>query len=399
MVAQLILFVSMPILTHYYLPSAVGHYGYVYSLAMVFLPVLCLRYEFAIPQITNPSSRKSFVAVCLMIVLPVSLVISAAVLIYNRYAHVMSFELSIMFICLVLLLGVQSICNMATIAEGNVQQVGAAKLFQNILLVIVQLGIPLVYGISNVKVLFAGLFLGLLVAILFIFYLLRKYHLISFIIPMPLMRKTLVEHKQLPLLSSWSALLDSWSLSIPILFMRHAFSASLIGSYFLVYRVATGPSILVAKTVSQVITKPICDKRGDRKALLSFFLKISLLLLICSLCLLVCLNFLGDYAHILFGQKWANSKQIIHILMYPICVNLCVSPLSVVFLLLNRNFLGTAWQVMFTLGFLMVSIPMHSYSFYSYLVVIAEVWIAFDCVKYVMMLYIIMRQKNNGKML
>jgi O-antigen/teichoic acid export membrane protein len=157
-----------------------------------------------------------------------------------------------------------------------------------------------------------------------------------------------VRYQDMPKYSALPALLDGASLAIPVILVNSFFLGAAAGFFALTRQVILGPLSLISTSVSQVLFQHVVEKKNQGLPLLPEVAGIMwrLAALAVALALLAILG-APDFFALVFGEKWRVAGDYARILACAYAIRFVVSPLSVVFLALERVKLGSMWQILY----------------------------------------------------
>ncbi|WP_116963009.1 oligosaccharide flippase family protein [Fastidiosibacter lacustris] len=373
--AQGILFASSPLLSRLYDQSAFGLLGFVMAFAGVMLPILSLRYEYAMPLVKTAHSKLSLLKICQKLVAVISVVAIFGYLLLNLLFnfHEMSvIQLLIMGVILFTQGNVQA-SNLYLISYGLTTKMTVGKIYQNIVLVVAQFLLALlIMGIGTGLIL--ALLIGQLVNLVYLRYV-SKVLTTSCHVPKKSHALLLLsKFKRLPLLMSWGDLLNSLTSNLPVFFFTSYFGAKTVGLYFFAYSVFSAPLSLLGLAISQVMLKDFADRVIYKKKILKRFLMTSFLLVLCALLYYLVAIILAQYALLIFGAHWQGLKEVIELISLPIACMLVASPLSTLLNTLNKNRYLTMWQSLFFIGTLLALYLCKHFDFFELLGSVTYLW-------------------------
>lgn len=392
--AQLILLLATPILTRLYSPVYFATFGYVISVANTFLTIASLRYEYAIPLLRSKRAIFLFTKLCNQLVWMTSGLILCGALVVQQYFHENALNIFLLIMCFAVLVlqGLLQVYTMPLLAQGKVLQVSYGKIIQNIGMIVIQISIALIWH-SSAALLILGLFFGLFINLQYYRWALavRRQHL-----KLTKRRVTffLKRYYQFPLYSSWAGFIDSASTLMPVFLIGPWYGAKALGLYFLVFRVFTSPVGLLAKSVSQVMIKEFADRVKARQEVFGSFIKISGILLLIALGYGGLMFGLSYWAGFLFGKDWLSAGPIIRILAPVIAIVLCVSPLTVIFGILQKNKIASLWQVLYLVATIVVMFSNRSQTFLHMLFYLACIWFLLYVLYWLTMCKVILTHKR-----
>ena len=100
--------------------------------------------------------------------------------------------------------------------------------------------------------------------------------------------------------------------------------------------------------------------------------------------------FLGKYLMVFLGPKWVGVLPVAKLLLISSCVNLVVSPLSIVLVLLDKNAINIIWQDAFFVSLLGVCFVNRSASLHTFVYGIVFCRIVLDIIRYIVIFFLIL---------
>ena len=190
--------------------------------------------------------------------------------------------------------------------------------------------------------------------------------------------KVLFKYKHYPLLQAPSSLLNGVAQNSPVLVISKSFVESTVGFFSLVSKVLFVPAGLVSKSIGQVYFQKISEHaKTAPHLLLTEVYKVALSLSALSIVLFVPVVVFGEELFsIVFGKDWAQAGEYAQILAYAVAIKFVVSPLSTMFLAVDRIKIASIWQLAYFCVTISVLILATSFDFITFLwiYVISEVF-------------------------
>jgi O-antigen/teichoic acid export membrane protein len=245
-----------PILTRLYTPEEFGVFAvYVSILSMISVPsALC--YQYAIPLPEKDKDAANLLALCLIIILTFSALILVVVFGWSNEIANMFNTASLASVLWTLPIGFLGIgtyqsLNYWVMRRRAYIRILQTKWRQSLTMVLVQLSFGFLKGGA------LGLIFGEIVGrVGGTGYLLRKTWKaekdVLQSVSLDGIKKVAVRYKRFPLLSSWSAILNSVGVQIPVLFLTAYHSPAVVGLYALSTRLLGIPLNLISGAVGQV---------------------------------------------------------------------------------------------------------------------------------------------------
>ena len=154
-------------------------------------------------------------------------------------------------------------------------------------------------------------------------------------------------YRKFPLFASWSGLLNTASIQVPLILMSSFFAGAVVGSFSLALRVVKMPMTLLGVSVSQVFLNQASADKGEPEKLgaLSFQVFQKMLLLGAVPLSVVC--FYGDVLFgFCFGSNWHTAGVYAQYLAVWVLSAFVVSPLTHLYSVLERQLAGLVFNLL-----------------------------------------------------
>jgi O-antigen/teichoic acid export membrane protein len=146
------------------------------------------------------------------------------------------------------------------------------------------------------------------------------------------------------------AVLDTFTLAMPIFLINKFFSSTCAGFVDLTQLAIVAPLSIISATISQVLLQKISEKRQANQPILRNVVSLSIVLFsIAFIVLLVIQLWSTSLFQFVFGDKWIISGQIAKILVLSYSIRFIVSPLSIIFIALEKIRTQAFWQIFYFL--------------------------------------------------
>ncbi len=157
------------------------------------------------------------------------------------------------------------------------------------------------------------------------------------------------QYKKYPMVSTWSALLDSMALQIPIWLMTKNYSAEFLGAFSFSFKVINVPLGIISGSIAQILHKKVADNYREKShRTIDVLNKFLLMLTIISIPIIfICIIWGEELFSFVFGKKWAYAGKLSSILIIAFVIRFIVSPLTSVLALDRHLKKGAAWQVLY----------------------------------------------------
>jgi O-antigen/teichoic acid export membrane protein len=158
-------------------------------------------------------------------------------------------------------------------------------------------------------------------------------------------------YKEFPLYSTLPALLNTLSLSLPVLIINHMYGSEVTGFFDLSRMCLALPLALISVSISQVLFQNLSEKIREKKSIKPLISKTAQMLGIVSLVMIVFGYFLSvPVFKFVFGERWELSGVMTKILIVSYGLKFIVSPLSITFNALEKISVSSMWQVFYFLA-------------------------------------------------
>ena len=384
-IAQAIPIAISPILTRIYTPEDFGVFALYMSVATLISATATARYELAIMLPKKDEDAINIMALSIIIAFIVSTITLLLVWFFN--AQIVQFlgnpEISnwLYFVPLtVLLTGIYQTFNYWSNRNKQYKRIAVNKVIQTFTMSTVNLGI----GFSNFVV--NGLILGTISGQGLSTLLLAKTvwdedsKLLKKIKKIKILAM-IKKHKKLPLLNLPNAIIDGFRLSGINLLIAKFFTMATLGQFSLALKMVQVPMALVGSSLSQVFFQKVSSaSKNDLYIIIkSFIIKASL---VAGPLFILLFLFAEEVFIFIFGDKWVLAGQSASIMTPWLFLNFISSPLSSLFIVLNKQEIMLIFSVFYMIVPLFIIFIFYSQPFIHLL------WIL-TCSMSIMLLFII----------
>lgn len=169
----------------------------------------------------------------------------------------------------------------------------------------------------------------------------------------PTFFKALKEYDQFPKYNILPVLLNNAAAWMPVLFITRFFALEITGQFDLTRQVLAITLSLISMAVAQVYLQRIAEMRIRSQPILPDIVMVAKIIGSISLIGIVITLLLGPLLFgFVFGKDYEISGVYAQIMIFSFAIRLIVSPLSVVFVNLERLKLNALWQVFYFLSIL-----------------------------------------------
>ena len=165
----------------------------------------------------------------------------------------------------------------------------------------------------------------------------------------------LKRYKDFPLYNAVPALLNTLSLTLPVLIITKFYGEEVTGYFDLSRMVLALPLALVSVSVSQVVFQTISEKIRNRQSIIEVIKKTTVGLgAVAVIMVVVGIFFSVPVFTFVFGEQWELSGSMTQILIASYALKFVVSPLSITFNALEKIRLSSSWQLLYFLSILLL---------------------------------------------
>ncbi len=209
-----------------------------------------------------------------------------------------------------------------------------------------------------------------------------------------ILKDTLKEYNHFPKFNILPVLLNNAAAWLPVIFITRFFSIETTGEYDLSRQVMAISLSLISMSVAQVYLQRIAEIRNRGEKILPDILNVSKILgslaFIGILITLIVGPFLFGFV---FGESYRISGEYAQIMVFSFGIRLIVSPLSVVFVNLERLKLNAVWQILYFFSILSLLL-FHFSSIKDFLYTLVSIDLIAYSIYYGMIIYITKNYDN-----
>jgi len=210
----------------------------------------------------------------------------------------------------------------------------------------VQTGSGICFG-SGLSGLIGGYIIGSLVSTIILAWIIIKEDtgLILRSLSRQRIKANAVLYKKYPLFSTWSAFVNTLSLSLPVLFITHYFDANTVGQYALSFRVLQVPLALIGASIGRVYFQRLAKEKNESENISGMvektFRRLMLMAIPGCLFLMALAPVLFEF---IFGSDWRIAGEFTRFLAPAMAMRFVTSPLTTIFGVSNRQEIAAIWQ-------------------------------------------------------
>ncbi|MGW8322435.1 MAG: lipopolysaccharide biosynthesis protein, partial [Thermodesulfobacteriota bacterium] len=316
---QAISVLASPILTRLYSPAEFGVFQVFLALATSVDRAVCGGYEAALVLPRSDRSAKKLLGVAIHFAVAFALLILVFFLLFGGdvlevldapelegWALLVPLQLALM--------GLFYSLHVFSLRRRRYDLMARARVAQALSLVVVSMGLGLAgAGFGG---LIAGFMAGWFASIAFLAYPARDALTFEDLRWDRRSRAVACRYREFLTFGAPGKLLSGAALVMPVFFLSHFFSATVVGYYSLVVRVAEAPLAILGQSVSQVHMRKVVDLIQRGEAVRPYLLRLAATLSAISIVLAILLMVVGpDLFAWVFGPPWREAGLYIRVLM------------------------------------------------------------------------------------
>lgn len=347
--AQAIPLLISPILTRLYTPENFGILAVFTAIVSSLSPAVCGKYEVAMVLPKSESQGVDLLGIALWFAFILSTVFFLVVIFFSEsiLSLIKAQNLNGWIYLTPIFLFLTGLMTAMTYFANRRQDYGImarSKVVRafSVALISIVLGMA---GFGAAGLIF-GVVVGLFLAVGYLFYLYGRQFTQGFLRWNQSKKTLLKNYRDYPLYNASSGLLDGITMSLPIFFLAHYFSETIVGYFALVIRIGNTPLSFISGSVSQVNLKKIVDLVNSKQDIRPYLSKLTggLFLLVLPPTILFVIFSPALFAN-LFGGQWREAGHYMQILIPAISVKFIVSTLSSTLGATKNNHLGMIWKL------------------------------------------------------
>ena len=332
-IANLILIIGLPLFSNLYTPQVYGSFAVLASVISVVSPIICLRYDLAIPLGRTERGLKTLFYLSLLSCIMLSLIALVIFFVLDYFFPIYDENIysatDIIFVFLIILLnGFLSSYSFLKVGEGNFTSIGASKFFGSSFLVSLQV---ILSKIGLLGLLMAQLF-SAAVQILILHYdkIFRKEKIsysnekISF----SAIKSTASEYIEYPKISTPAQLMNLLCSFLPLWYITSVFGLEWAGLYAITSKLILGPFDILNKTLYDILYGRLCKIIDSNERSRVSFLVLKFIRRMVLPIFLTILIFVFPLYRVLFNEEWLDGEIFLAIHLAVACSGLMVLPLS-----------------------------------------------------------------------
>jgi lipopolysaccharide exporter len=351
-ITQVIGVVFTPILARFFAPETFGNLAIFISMTSIITVLICMRYELSILLPDNDQDAANLLVVSLCFVFLVTLVSGAIIYLYRDWI------LSLLKIQdikpYLLLVPISGLFNGVTLALSywssrtkHYSNLSLSRVSNTASTTLLKLSFG-VAGIATTSVKIYSTVIGQCIAALVLLLRIwkddRRFIIAS--INYRLMIDGVKRYKKLPLISTWSDLLNTISLQLPVFLLSNFFSTTVVGYYAIGYQLIKIPTTLISTAVGQVFYQRSSEAKSNGTLRIVVENTFSRLIMLGIFPLMVIAVIGSEIFVLFFGANWQTAGEYAQILAPWIFFVFVGSPISSLINTLDLQGIGLLFNIL-----------------------------------------------------
>jgi O-antigen/teichoic acid export membrane protein len=318
MIAQIITFAFMPILTRLYSPSEFGVYAVFIAVVGIFGSISSLKYDQAI--MLPKSDRDAKALIFLSIIMTFGMGVFTIIIVSSFYYYIVDYFQGVWYVVWmiplsVILIGLVQIFNAYFSRQQAYKQISILRVVNSCVLVGTQTGFGSLFK-------FNGLMIGKLLSDAFTLVILVRIYVKKQSLQLrSISRRRMIvnarRYDNFPKYQSLTVFLNSMSQSLPIFLFSSLYSAEMAGFYALSVQILQAPISLIGASTREVYYQRASRMYVEGKDIFNLYWKTTLgLFKIFIIPFLIIFLFGDNIFSILFGNNWTQAGSMSQILIF-----------------------------------------------------------------------------------
>lgn len=346
-VSQVLMLIATPFLTRLYSPEDFGLLAILTGVVSILTVLSSFRYAQALPIAESDTERNHILVLCNGITVGMAFIIVAVILIYDSGSEVganKSLFADVMWLIPIgfIAVGLQNSHRMLYLARKRFPMVALSQIFKTITTIGIQLSLFSLGGLGIALGFVTGFGVS---AFILVAPALGEFYKESPAVSWQGIRRVAHRHRNFPLYSSWSGVINNISQYLPYFILPIYFGPATAGFFLLANRMVFSPISLVVRATADVFIPYAADarKNGTLGDLTAKLVKNMATLTAIPVVILVTIS--PQIFQRVFGEAWELSGILAQILAVSVFFNVIGNPLTRLFSILERQKMGFLFDV------------------------------------------------------
>ena len=349
-IAQLIGILIVPILSRLYSPEDFGIYQLFLSISSIIVVFSCLSYEQAIMLPSKDEDSANIAALCILITALISVVSGIILLTFSeeigRFLNTPQISDYLIYIPPIVF-----ISSLVTIGGDWLTRkkrfgiIGASQVTNTVMSKIVQVGAGM-NSAASLGLIF-GWITGICASLVVLLSQIKEDLSLFKTITIEGVRVNAIRYKNFPIYSSWSTLANTLSTQITPFLLAKYFSPTIVGYFSVANMVVFLPMSFIGTATSQVFFQKACEEKNREGNITNLVREIQQRLISLGMFPMLLLIVIGsDVFSVVLGAQWSVAGEFAGILAPWLLFVFIASPLSSIFLVLERQAVNLTFNLL-----------------------------------------------------
>lgn len=159
-------------------------------------------------------------------------------------------------------------------------------------------------------------------------------------------KEQLKRYKDFPLYSFLPSFMNSISLFLPAIIVNEFYTLGITGQFAKSRMLLSVPLAFISIAIAQVLTQKIAESRRNKEKITPLIYRITLGLGGLSIVGIIIILFFGvEIFTWVLGSEWKTAGQLSQILVFSFAIKFVVSPLTAIFVALEKIKISSLWQI------------------------------------------------------
>lgn len=160
------------------------------------------------------------------------------------------------------------------------------------------------------------------------------------------LKTQLKKYKDFPLYNLIPTVLDTASLFLPVFIISSYYNNEITGQFDLSRQILALPLALISAAIGQVLVQKLAEKSNLNEKITPLITKNFIFLAGLGLVGVLIFVPFGEIIFTwVFGDEWLLAGELTTILVFSYALRFCVTPLSIMFVAINKVKISSAWQI------------------------------------------------------
>ncbi len=345
-VSQILVFLTLPILTRIYTPGDFGILATFTSIVSIVSIVAALRYELAIPLPENETIAANTTVLCLINIVLISIVSGLGILLLSRWIIILKADIFKWLIPVGILgTGLYQVFTYWSIRRKYYNYLARTKVIRSMGMVSTQLGMGLThFGVS-------GLLIGDVVGRIcgssgLIWQSWCKDKNIFNTVSCKGIKESAVLYRRFPIYLSAAGLLNTGAVYLPVLFLAGFWGHEVAGWFDFAQKTVLIPLSIISQSTAQVYLGEAAKivQENPQSLRLLFYKTIKRLFIYGSIPIIILVLIAPMIFSFIFGEEWLEAGRYVQVLAVMFLADFIFTPVSPTLNILNRQNWQLGWD-------------------------------------------------------